>query len=117
MISIRVFSCAEKQELGGQVFRAVSLDQVDFSGADLRLARFDSVSLRSCDFRRADLRGAEFVNCDLRQASLDEVELGDNRFDGSWFAGATGLSVDATRYVVSHGGSFVSSGAAPPSGR
>ncbi len=113
MYIIRVFSEDEKRELGEQVFHAVSLDCVDFAGADLRRTRFDTVSLRGCDFRLADLRGAEFVNCDLREASLNQAELGDNRFDGSWFAGATGLSVDQTRYIATCGGSFVTSGDPP----
>ena len=107
MYVIRVFSEDEKRELGDQVFRAVSLD------CDLRRTRFDSVSLRGCDFRQADLRGAEFVNCDLREASLHQAELGDNRFDGSWFAGATGLSVEQTRCIVRCGGSFATAGGPP----
>jgi uncharacterized protein YjbI with pentapeptide repeats len=113
MYVIRVFSEDEKRELGEQVFRTVSLDCVDFAGADLRRTRFDTVSLRGCDFRLADLRGAEFVNCDLREASLHQAELGDNRFDGSWLAGATGLSVEQTRCIVRCGGSFVATGDPP----
>ena len=71
------------------------------------------MSLRGCDFRQADLRGAEFVNCDLREASLHQAELGDNRFDGTWFAGVTGLSVEQTRYIFRCGGSFVTAGDPP----
>ena len=117
MSAIRVFSVHEKQELSDQIFQEVSLDRVDFSGADLRGARFDTVSLRGCDFRQADLRGAEFVDCDLRDASLHESLLGDNRFAGSWFASATGLTVEQIRYVYRCGGSFAAWSPPPPARR
>jgi uncharacterized protein YjbI with pentapeptide repeats len=103
----RVFTAAEKRDLAGQVFRNLSLEGVDFSGANLREASFVRVSLRGCDFRTADLRGADFLGCDLRQARLDQVVLGDNRFHGSCLANSAGLSDDAKDYVSRRGGSFI----------
>jgi len=115
-MSVRIFSHGEKRELAGQIFRAVSLDRVDFSGADLRGARFETVSLRGCDLRHADLRGAHFVDCDLRGARLDDVVFGDNRFDGSWFAGVSGLAVEQIRRIFRCGGLFVTVGEPPTAG-
>jgi uncharacterized protein YjbI with pentapeptide repeats len=115
-MTVKIFSGGEKRELAGQGFRALVLDLVDFSGADLRGARFETVSLRGCDFRRADLRGAAFIDCDLREACLVEIDLGENDFTGSWLAGATGLTVEQTRYVFGRGGLFVAVGEPPTAG-
>ncbi len=113
--ALHVFTSGEKRQLAAQVFCRVTLDRVDFSGADLSETRFDTVSLRGCDFSGADLRGAEFLRCDLRDANLCDVGLGDNRFHGSWLAGATGLTVAQTQYVCSRGGTFVTWGDGPAS--
>lgn len=113
--ALHVFTFGEKRQLASQVFCSVTLDRVDFSGADLSGTHFDTVSLRGCDFSGADLHGAEFLRCDLREANLRDVGLGDNRFHGSWLAGATGLTVAQTQYICSRGGTFVTWGDCPAS--
>lgn len=115
-MTIRIFSPGEKRELACQVFHQLSLDRVDFAGADLRDARFETVSLRGCDFRGADLRGTRFIDCDLREACLAEVALGDNVFERCWLTHASGLSVEQTRVIVHLGGRFVSDGDQPAAG-
>jgi hypothetical protein len=76
--------------------------------ANLRLARFVHVSLQGCDFSLADLRSATFVACDLRGATFTQTRFEDNRFDGSWFVGARGLSSAQRGYVRARGGLFLS---------
>jgi uncharacterized protein YjbI with pentapeptide repeats len=103
----KIFTAAEKRrDLVRCSFRRLELDGVDLSGANLGEATFEEVSLRGCDLRKADLRGAVFLRCDLRGALLDGTFLGGNRFHGSCFAGATGLSEEQTAYVARHGGSL-----------
>lgn len=102
-----IFTEAEKkEELQGHVFRGGHLDGVDFSRADLSLARFQNVTLTACNFARADLRGASFIRCDLRWSTFDRVRLGKNQFDLALFAGCTGLTAKQRHYIERHGGTF-----------
>jgi uncharacterized protein YjbI with pentapeptide repeats len=105
---LKILSAFEKLAMAGQSFEHTDLSRVDFSMANLRLARFVHVSLQGCDFAQADLRGAVFVACDLRGAVFGQTRLADNRFDGSWFIGARGLSRAQQRYVRARGGQFLS---------
>ncbi len=106
--ALKVFTEGEKKALlVGHVFRGANLDGVDFSGSDLRAARFESTSLRNCDFSATHLFDAHFVDCDLRGASFRGAKLERNRFDGSWFLGATGLSASQRAYIEAQGGSFL----------
>jgi len=105
----KIFTQGEKEALlVGQVFLAANLDGVDFSGADLRAARFENTSLRDCDFSATHLLDTHFVGCDLGGARFTGARLERNRFDESWFVGATGLSASQRAYIEEHGGSFLS---------
>lgn len=102
-----IFTTVEKQrELVRCDFRNLDLDGVDLTGANLCGSSFEEVSLRACDLRGADLRGASFLRCDLRGAKLDAVSVGGNHFDGSCFAGVTGLTPEQTEYIERRGGTF-----------
>jgi hypothetical protein len=104
----KIFTEGEKKALlVGHVFQGVNLDGVDFSGADLRAARFENTSLRDCDFSATHLLDAHFMGCDLRGACFTGAKLEHNRFDESWFLGATGLSVSQRTYIEELGGSFL----------
>jgi uncharacterized protein YjbI with pentapeptide repeats len=105
---LKILSAFEKLGMAGRTFEHTDLNRVDFSMANLRLARFVHVSLQGSDFSSADLRGAVFVDCDLRGAVFQRTRLADNRFDGSWFVGARGLSVAQQQYVRTRGGLFLS---------
>jgi uncharacterized protein YjbI with pentapeptide repeats len=105
---IKILSAFEKLGMAGRTFEHTDLDRVDFSMANLRLARFVHVSLQGCDFSLVDLRGAEFIACDLRGAVFHRTRLEDNRFDGSWFVSARGLSVAQQQYVCTRGGLLLS---------
>ena len=111
---LKILSAFEKLAMVGRTFEHTDFDRVDFSMANLRLARFVHVSLQGCDFSRADLRGSVFVACDLRGAVFLQTRLADNRFDGSWFVGTRGLSVAQQQYVRARGGLFLSLATAPP---
>jgi pentapeptide repeat protein len=104
---IRVFSASEKNRLLCRRFRDVNLDNVDLSQADLRDATIERASLLGADLRGTDLRGARILGCDLRHASLEGVRLGTNRFDGTWFIGATGLNAAHRAYIAGRGGLFL----------
>ncbi len=88
----RILTPLEKLDLRGAVFWQISLDGVDFSGADLQDARFEHAGLRGASFAGADLRGVHFLHCDLRGIDLRSARLGENRCDGSWLCGERGLS-------------------------
>jgi uncharacterized protein YjbI with pentapeptide repeats len=105
---LKILSAFEKLGMAGKTFEHADLSRVDLSMADLRLTRFVHVSLQGCDFTQADLRGAMFIACDLRGATFRQTRLSENRFDGCWFVGARGLSLDEQRYVRAHGGLFLS---------
>jgi uncharacterized protein YjbI with pentapeptide repeats len=105
---LKILSAFEKLGMAGKTFEHADLSRVDFSMANLRLARFVHVSLQGCDFSLADLRSATFVACDLRGATFTQTRFEDNRFDGSWFVGARGLSSAQRGYVRARGGLFLS---------
>lgn len=105
---LRILSAFEKLGMAGKTFEHTDLSRVDFSMANLRLARFVHVSLQGCDFSLTDLRSAVFLGCDLRGATFSQTRFADNRFDGSWFVGARGLSTEQQRYVRARGGLFLS---------
>jgi uncharacterized protein YjbI with pentapeptide repeats len=118
--SSRIFTEGEKKSLLlGHVFENANLDRVDFSGADLRLARFENMSLRGCDFSATHLLGTQFLRCDLRGARFRGARFETNRFDQSWFLGAMGLSKNLRAYIEERGGLFlrVLDGRAAPSTR
>lgn len=103
----RIFTNCEKRGLWGGIFEDFDLNAVDFSGADLRHARFVRMSLRGCDFSGSDLRDAEFIECDIREASFAGAILGSGgRFDHSCFASSSGLSDRIRSYIRGRGGSF-----------
>ena len=99
-----IFTWGEKQLLAGGVFSDVDLDNVDFSGADLRETCFIGVSLEGSDFSEANLSGARFVGCDLRGASFERAIFHRTSFHKSWLIGATGLSQQLRDYVRAKGG-------------
>jgi hypothetical protein len=104
----KIFTERERKTLlVGHVFQGADLDGVDFSGADLRAARFENTSLRDCDFSATHLLDTHFLGCDLRGARFTGAKLEHNRFDKSWFLGATGLSKGQRTYIEEHGGSFL----------
>ena len=103
----RIFTAQEKRLLGRGIFENFALNAVDFSGADLRHARFVRMFLRGCDFSGSDLRGTEFIECDLREANFARAVFGGNRsFESSCFMNAMGLSDRVRSYVTGKGGSF-----------
>jgi hypothetical protein len=116
MTYLQILTTSEKHELSDRFVREAVLDQVDLSGADFRGSHLEVVSLRGCTLRGADLRGAVLLRCDLREADLRDVMLGRNRFDGSWFAGASGLTDDQIQDISRCGGTFVASGECPTAG-
>lgn len=101
---LQIFTPREKTMLFGLVFRDVTLDQVDFSKANLRETAFLYSSLAGADFSGADLREASFIGCDLRDARFDQSIISHTRFDGSWLVGARGVSTLTLEYVRTHGG-------------
>jgi len=101
-----VFTVWEKQHLSSEVFLNPNLDYLDFSGADLREARFEGSSLCGCDFSGADLRGTVFRDCDLRWARFDHAIFGDNCFRRSWLNGAEGITRSLFEYIRRCGGHF-----------
>jgi uncharacterized protein YjbI with pentapeptide repeats len=98
-----VFSAEEKAALRDEVFMNREFVDVDFSGADLRGARFERTTLVRCNLAATDLRGARFNLCNLREVVLTDAVFGDNRFDGTMFVEAVGLN-DVTRALIEHGG-------------
>ena len=103
----KIFTQGEKKALlVGHVFQRANLDGADFSGADLRAARFENTSLRNCDFSATHLLDTRFLGCDLRGACFTGAKLEHTRFDESLFLGATGLSKSQRTYIEEHGGSF-----------
>jgi len=103
---LKVFTRGEKQCLVARSFRDWDLNQVDFSGADLRATRFINMSLQGCDFSQADLRRAVFIGCDLRRANFANAIFGHNRFEKSCLINATGISKPLRAYITAKGGSF-----------
>lgn len=104
---LRIFTTQEKRLLGRGIFENFALNAVDFSGADLRHARFVRMFLRGCDFSGSDLRGTEFIECDLREANFAKAVFGGNRsFESSCFMNAMGLSDRVRSYITGKGGSF-----------
>lgn len=101
-----VLTSTEKRFLSGERSSASNLDCVDFSGADLRGARFEGTSLIGCDFSRADLRGTVFLDCDLRSARFDRSLFADNCFKRSWLTGAEGITRSLFGYIRVRGGHF-----------
>jgi uncharacterized protein YjbI with pentapeptide repeats len=104
---VPVFTRGEKAELYRHVFCVAELDEVDFSGADLRGARFERCSLRGAIFSGSLLIGVEFLGCDLRCADFSGAVLAKNRFDGSWLIGVAGLSPTALEQARNSGGLFL----------
>jgi|SRR5277367_2041141 len=102
-----IFTTQEKRTLGGGFFENFDLNAVDFSGADLRHARFVRMSLCGCDFSGSDLRGAKFIECDVREARFaGAVFGGDSNFKHSCFKNAIGLSNRVRSYIIGQGGLF-----------
>src|SRR5271166_5193256 len=102
-----VLTTGEKQHLVvAQSFRDSKLNQVDFSGADLRGTTFVNMSLQGCDFSKADLRGTDFIECDLRRANFEDANFGYNGFEKSCLIDATGISERLRGYITARGGSF-----------
>jgi uncharacterized protein YjbI with pentapeptide repeats len=99
-----VFTSLEKRHLSGEIFRGLNIDYLDFSGADLREARFEDTSLCACDFSGADLRGVVFWNCDLRWARFNCAVFGDNSFRRSWLNSAEGITRSLFDYIRKGGG-------------
>jgi len=65
--------------LRSAVLNMISLEDADFSEADLRNARFNSVILTNVNLAGADLRGADFnttglIGVDLGRANLLEIK-------------------------------------------
>ncbi|MCY3915626.1 MAG: pentapeptide repeat-containing protein [Chloroflexi bacterium] len=75
-----------------------SLDQLDWSAANLggallsscrmKQAKFSSAMLRGAYFGYSDLRGADFSRADLRETHFREARLDHARFDGADLRGA-----------------------------
>lgn len=103
----KIFTKSEKAELWTLKVSHIRLDKVDFRAANLSGASFERVSLTGCDFTGADLQKTSFLRCDLRRACFEGARFGKNRFDGSWFTGASGLSAEERAYVVTSGGQFL----------
>ncbi len=99
----RILTRREKLDLRGAVFSQISLDGVDFSSSDLQGATFEHAGLRGASFAGADLRGVRFLHCDLRGADLQGARLAENRCDGSWLVGVTGLSSRDRKRLVEAG--------------
>lgn len=76
---------------------------VDFSGADLRDARFERTILDRCNLMGADLRGATFISCELRDVIFVDALFEDGRFDGTTIVDAVGLT-DASRVLIERAG-------------
>ena len=60
----------------------IVFSDVDFSGADLKNARFTESFMNSLNFSGADLRGAviektAFENCDFSEANLEGIKYDD----------------------------------------
>lgn len=103
-----ILTTEEKQQLARSTFSKTDLSGVDFSGADLRQARFDQVCLLGADFSRADLRRAEFLDCDLRGASFTQARWGENVLHQSLFSRAKGVTREEALYIQCCGGTFFS---------
>ena len=75
-----------------------SLDQLDWSAANLagallsscrmKQAKFSSAMLRGAYFGYSDLRGADFSSADLRETHFREARLDQARFDSADLRGA-----------------------------
>jgi uncharacterized protein YjbI with pentapeptide repeats len=102
----RIFTADEKATLGGELFLNRELVGVDFSGADLRGARFERTTLVRCNLAAADVRGAHFILCDLHAVVLADVLFEDNRFDGTTLVDAVGLTADGQAVIEGGGGTF-----------
>lgn len=103
----KVFTVNEKRELWKLKVSDIHLDRVDFRAANLAGASFERVSLADSDFTGADLRETIFLDCDLRRAAFQGATFGMNKFGGSWFTGATGLSRDDRSHIEASGGHFL----------
>ena len=55
--------------------RRSDFTEADFSGANLKFARFVGLDLRRANFSDCDLRGASFTRCDLDEAIFDRVAM------------------------------------------
>lgn len=102
----RVLTGEEKASLRGELFVDRELIGMDFSGADFRDALFEKTRLVQCSLAGADLRGASFKLCDLSAVDLAEAIFGDNRFDGTTFVDAMGLSASTRAMIEQGGGTF-----------
>ena len=60
--------------------KTLCLDDCDFSGANLREARFDAVTLRGARFDHAELHGAQFHQSDLDHSTWAGAELAGATF-------------------------------------
>ena len=69
--------CLAGFNLSNAVFYGAILDNVNFSQADLRYARFADGSLKETDFSEADLTGAEFGPMYLGDATFSSAKLKD----------------------------------------
>ncbi|CAN5783209.1 hypothetical protein BH11MYX4_BH11MYX4_14110 [soil metagenome] len=101
-----ILTSREKRELHHELFRDRVLVGFDFSGADLRRARFEGTILESCNLAGADLRGAQFILCDIRSVDLTTAELGENDFSGSMLTDVWGLSEEGRALIHSAGGAL-----------
>ena len=67
----------------------LSLDEMSFSGMELRAVDWSDLSLRGADFRDSDLRKCSFRNTILQGATLDRCDLRQCDFDLATLAGAS----------------------------
>jgi len=69
----------EGANFGGMSFNGwefkMSLPKADFSGCDLKAARFGSANLTGTNFQKSRLFETRFHHCDLRHARFDEVDM------------------------------------------
>jgi uncharacterized protein YjbI with pentapeptide repeats len=101
-----VLTAHEKRELAGELFCNRELVDLDFSGSDLRGARFERSIVVRCSFAGADLRGARFLSCNLQSIDLANALLEDTRFDGTMLVEVLGVSSSARDAISSGGGAF-----------
>ncbi|MEK7466482.1 MAG: pentapeptide repeat-containing protein [Planctomycetota bacterium] len=104
-----VLTPTEKRSLRRKVFRSLTFEHVDFSGADFRLSHFSNVTFLRCDLSGADLRLTELQGCRFIECELASLRLGRNRFSDTDFRNCRRLSPEHRRLVLSMGGRWIGS--------